>query len=219
MLTVPFHLVPYERSYAPAYSPKLPEIAAMYERDERIRITLARKKTELKQIIGLQKANLRATVGEEVAAKQGFLTAVHDYTVLEDMNRSTAAVIAKSGTKVVGYALAMTRPYAAQIPTLTDVWELQEQSSFRGQPLSEVEYLGMGQVCVAEEARGQKVVDRMYRYLRTCYSLRFEYLITAVAPENTRSLRVHERIGFKELGRERTPAGKEWIVVGWDWRK
>ena len=60
----------------------------MYGSKEEVRITLARKKTELKQIIDLQKANLRATVGAGgVAREQGFVTAVHDYKVLEEMKR------------------------------------------------------------------------------------------------------------------------------------
>ena len=189
----------------------------MYDRDQDIRITLARKKTELRQIIALQQANLRSALGEETAREQGFLTAVHDYDVLEEMNKSTAAVIAKRGTKVVGYALAMTRPYAGKIPTLTPVWELQDAAKLNGQRLGDVNYLGMGQVCVAEEARGQKMVDRMYKYMRSCYSLHYPYLVTSIDVHNTRSRRVHERIGFRELCVETASTGQAWVVVGWDW--
>ncbi|NJC27218.1 GNAT family N-acetyltransferase [Neolewinella antarctica] len=189
----------------------------MYYDPDEIRITLARKKTELRQIIELQRANLKTSVGAEVAETQGFLSAVHDYDVLEDMNNNTAAVIAKKGTKVVGYALAMLRPYAAKIPTLTPVWALQDGSEMNGELLGGVNYLGMGQVCVAEEARGQKVVDRMYKYMRSCYSLHYPYLITSIDVNNTRSRRVHERIGFKELSIQTATTGQEWVVVGWDW--
>lgn len=187
-------------------------------RRQEIRITLARKNTELKQIIELQKANLRATVGEETAKDQGFLTAVHDFDVLQEMNSTTAAVIAKNGTRVVGYALAMTRPYAVKIPTLTPVWELQDAAVIKGEMLSEVNYMGMGQVCVAKEARGQKIVDRMYKYMRSCYSLHYPYLVTSVDVNNTRSRRVHQRIGFRELRTATAATGQEWVVVGWDWR-
>lgn len=194
----------------------------MYDFDRRvdpIKITLARKKTELKQIIELQKLNLRTAVGEETAQQQGFLTAVHDYKVLEEMNNATAAVIAKKGTKVVGYALAMTRPFAEKIPTLTPVWALQDEASINGEALIDMNYMGMGQVCVAEEARGQKIVDRMYKYMRTCYSLHYPYLITAIDAMNTRSRRVHERIGFKELLVKPATTGQEWVIVGWDWNR
>ena len=192
----------------------------MYDRDpDAIRITLARKKTELKQIIDLQRANLREHIGEDTARQQGFLTAVHDPKVLAEMNVTTAAVIAKRGTRVVGYALAMTRPFAEKIPTLEPVWALQDEASINGEALAGLNYMGMGQVCVAEEARGKRVVDRMYKYMRTCYSLHYPYLITAIDTTNTRSRRVHERIGFKELLVKRAVTGQEWVVVGWDWRR
>ena len=111
----------------------------------------------------------------------------------------------------------MTRPYAERIPTLTEVWELQEGSVMKGKLLRGVNYMGMGQVCVAEEARGQRIVDRMYKYMRTCYSLHYPYLITAIDVKNTRSRRVHERIGFKELRIAPAASGQEWAIVGWDW--
>ena len=191
----------------------------MYNTKQEVRITLARKKTELKQIIELQKANLKTAVDAEEAKSQGFLTAVHDYKVLEEMNASTAAVIAKKGTQVVGYALAMTRPFADKVPTLTAVWALQDGASINSELLGEVNYMGMGQVCVAADFRGQKIVDRMYKYMRTCYSLHYPYLVTAVDVNNTRSRRVHERIGFKELRTATAPSGQEWVIVGWEWEK
>ena len=214
-LAVALTRVQSEMARKPTFKPKT---QIMYDRGkEEIRITLARKKTELKQIIELQKLNLKAAVGEDTAKQQGFLSAVHDYAVLEEMNGSTAAVIAKKGTQVVGYALAMTRPFAEKIPTLTAVWALQDEAHIKGQRLGDLNYMGMGQVCVAEAARGQRIVDRMYKYMRTCYSLHYPYLITAIDVENTRSRRVHERIGFKELRTAAAPNGQDWVIVGWDW--
>ncbi|OAV43236.1 GNAT family N-acetyltransferase [Lewinella sp. 4G2] len=189
----------------------------MFKQD--VRITLARKKTELKQIIDLQRANLKAALSEEEATDQGFVTAVHDYDVLEEMNSATAAVIAKDGTRVVGYALAMTRDFADKVPTLTAVWEIQDGAELNGEILGNVNYLGMGQVCVDKEYRGRKLVDRMYKYLRTCYSLHYPYLITSIDEHNTRSRRVHQRMRFQELRTATAPTGQEWVVVGWDWRK
>lgn len=182
-----------------------------------IKITLARKQTELKQIIALQRLNLKSAIDADTAKDQGFLSAVHDFAVLEEMNNSTAAVIAKQGTKVEGYALAMTRPFAAKIPTLEPVWALQDSATINGEQLGAVNYLGMGQVCVAKEFRGLGLVDRMYKYMRSCYSLHYPYLITAVDSSNTRSQRVHERTGFKVLKKEKAITGQEWLVVGWDW--
>ena len=75
----------------------------------------------------------------------------------------------------------------------------------------------MGQLCVAEEARGRKLPDRMYKYLRGCYHPRFHYCVTAIDVRNTRSLRVHERVGFEQVDRFVAPDGRDWIIVAWDW--
>lgn len=184
-----------------------------------IRITLARKKTELKQIIELQKKNHLDTVDAATAEDQGFVTAVHKYEVLEAMNAAAATVIAKDGTRVVGYALTMKREFAADVPALTELFDRQDNAIHDGKRLGDENYLVMGQICVAEEARGQRVSNRMYKYMRSCYSLHYTYIVTAVDARNTRSRRVHERVGFKELVRfvsEET--GKDWVIVIWNWR-
>ncbi|MEM9527775.1 MAG: GNAT family N-acetyltransferase [Bacteroidota bacterium] len=144
----------------------------MYE-EKKLRITLARKQTELRQIIELQKKNLPTAISAQEAKEQGFVTAVHTMASLQKMNDGAAAVIAKIGTKVVGYALAMRREYANDVPSLTFLFEEQDQTMFRGKRLGEETYIVMGQICVAEEARGQKLADRMYRYFRSCYSLHY----------------------------------------------
>jgi len=183
-----------------------------------IRVTLARKKTELKQIIELQRANLRETIGEQTAADQGFVTAVHDPKVLAAMNAAAASVIAKDGTRVVGYALTMLREFAAEVPALTELFEHQDNATYNGLRVGDTNYLAMGQICVAEEARGTRLADRMYRYMRGCYSLHYPYLVTAINVQNTRSRRVHERVGFKEILECRTETtGKDWVIVIWDW--
>lgn len=188
--------------------------------DKPLRITLARKKTELRQIIELQKANLRETVGDDVAADQGFVTAVHKPEVLAEMNAAAASVIAKDGTKVVGYALTMLRRFADDVPALTELFSWQDNGIYKGKRVGDTNYLAMGQVCVAEEARGQRLVDRMYRYMRGCYSIHYPYLVTAIDARNTRSRRVHERIGFEVLDeRKSEQTGKDWLIVIWDWRK
>ncbi|MEO0733108.1 MAG: GNAT family N-acetyltransferase [Bacteroidota bacterium] len=182
-----------------------------------LRITLARKKTELRQIIALQKANLRITISEETAREQGFVTAVHTMESLQKLNDGAAAAIAKIGSRVVGYALAMKREFAADVPSLTFLFAEQDEVIYRGKRFGDASYLVMGQVCVAAEASGQKIVDRMYRYLRGCYALHYDYLQTAIDARNTRSLRVHERIGFEVMHRFSDEQGRDWVLVTWPW--
>lgn len=189
-----------------------------------IKITLARKKTELKQIIALQQKNHLDTVDDQTAKDQGFVTAVHTYEVLEAMNNAAAHVIAKDGTKVVGYALTMKLDFSEDVPALVDLFDRQNAAlrrnidRFPDLDPDNLNYLVMGQVCVAEQARGQRIVDRMYKYMRSCYSLHYPYLVTAIDARNTRSRRVHERVGFEELDRFQMANGKDWILVVWHWR-
>lgn len=183
-----------------------------------IKITLARKPTELKQILALQAENIPEVLTEDELKSQGFVTAKHDLALLTRMNEAAAAVIAKDGRKVVGYALAMTREFANEIPVLEPLFTRQDKLTYRGQLLGETDYLEMGQICVAEGARGQRLADRMYKYMRVCYHPRFAYCLTAIDARNTRSLRVHERIGFEVLDRFIADDGHDWILVIWDWR-
>jgi RimJ/RimL family protein N-acetyltransferase len=77
----------------------------------------------------------------------------------------------------------------------------------------------MGQICVAEEVRGQQVADRMYKYMRACYSLHYPYLVTAIDAKNTRSRRVHERVGFEVFQEFTSDDGlHDWLLVIWNWR-
>ncbi len=183
-----------------------------------IKITLARKDAQLKQILELQRANLIESVDAGTAVSQGFVTATHELPLLKAMNTAAASVIALRDRKVVGYCLAMTREFGHVVPVLAPLFERQDAIEHRGMLLGESDYLVMGQICVAEEARAQKLPDRMYKYLRACYHLRFPYCVTAIDARNTRSRRVHERIGFEELNRFTSPDGRNWILVIWNWR-
>lgn len=185
-----------------------------------IKITLARKDVHFKRILELQRANLREALDTETAAAEGFVTATHDLPLLKRMAAAAAPVIALDERKLAGYCLAMTRDFAAEVPVLTDLFARQDAIVHRGERLGDSDYLVMGQICVAPLYRGTgaKIADRMYKYLRACYHLRFPYCVTAVDAANTRSLRVHERVGFTELQRWRAPDGHHWVIVIWNWR-
>ncbi|CAH0998703.1 hypothetical protein LEM8419_00049 [Neolewinella maritima] len=183
-----------------------------------IKITLARKDYQLKQILALQQANLLETIDAETAEAQGFVTATHDLPLLKRMTASAASVVAMQERRVLGYCLSMTREFGESVPVLTALFERQDAIVHRGELLGTSGYLVMGQICVAEEARGQKLADRMYKYLRGCYHLRFPYCVTAIDARNTRSQRVHERIGFEELDRFTAPDGRNWVLVIWNWQ-
>ncbi|WP_116106337.1 GNAT family N-acetyltransferase [Lewinella sp. IMCC34191] len=183
-----------------------------------IKLTLARKDYQLKQILQLQKANLMESVDADTASTQGFVTATHDLSLLKRMAETAAPVIAIRERTVLGYCLAMDRSFGEDVSALTFLIKRQDGLMHRGKLLGDSEYLIMGQICVAEEARGKKLPDRMYKYMRACYHLRYTYCVTAVDARNTRSLHVHQRVGFEELDRFQSPDGRNWVLVIWNWR-
>ncbi len=186
--------------------------------DRTIKISLARKTADLKRILALQTANLPEALGDAEQAAEGFVSARHSLPTLQAMNQAAAAVMAKDGTTLAGYALAMTRAFSAAVPLLAGIFEYQDQLVYQGKTLGEQGYIVMGQVCVASDYRGQRLVDRMYRYFRGCYALHYPFLLTAISPRNTRSRRVHQRCGFQEIAIYKGPDGQEWVIVLWDWR-
>lgn len=183
-----------------------------------IKITLARKTADLNRILALQTANLPSALSEDEQAAEGFVSAQHSLATLQAMNQAAAAVIAKDGSSLAGYALAMTRDFSQDVPLLTGIFSYQDQLLYQGKTLAAHGYIVMGQVCVAPAYRGQRLVDRMYRYFRGCYALHYPFLVTAIAPRNTRSRRVHQRCGFEEIAIYQAPNGQEWVIVLWDWR-
>ncbi|WP_116125572.1 GNAT family N-acetyltransferase [Lewinella sp. IMCC34183] len=186
--------------------------------DKPLKVTLANKDYQLKQILELQQANVLEHVDADTASSQGFVTATHDLPLLKKMTAAASSVVAQRDRKVLGYCLAMTRDFSRDVAVLTALIARQDNLKHRGKPLGESGYLIMGQLCVAKEARGQKLADRMYKYLRGCYHPRFPYCVTAIDERNTRSLHVHRRIGFEELDRFSSPDGRNWVLVIWNWR-
>lgn len=184
-----------------------------------IKVTLARKDTHLRQILELQGRNHHSTVDDTTARDQGFVSATHDLPLLKRMNASAASVIALRDRKVVGYALSMTREFANDVSELVALFKFQDELAYHGERLGDVDYLVMGQICVDASARGMRLADRMYKYMQGCYHLRFRCCVTAIDVRNTRSRRVHERVGFRELGQLDRPGQSSWVIVVWDWAK
>jgi ribosomal protein S18 acetylase RimI-like enzyme len=176
------------------------------------RTCLVTRREELEQILQLQAANLRDHVSPEQAAREGFVTVAHTLDVLERMHALAPSVIAKDGEKLVGYALVMPVEARAFVPILEPMFQLLETLSWRGRPLREYRSYVMGQVCVAEEYRGQGVFDALYREHRASYGARFDCTVTEVATRNTRSMRAHTRVGFEVIETYRD-ATDEWAVI------
>lgn len=135
--------------------------------------------------------------------------------VLLRMCQTTPAALAKMENQVVGYALAMPREFATDVPVLLPMSDMLNTLAWRGQTLRDnPRWLVMGQICIAKGFRGQGIFDGLYRKMQEMYCEKYDFIITEVAERNTRSIRAHERAGFQTLHTYNDEgAGEMWRVV------
>jgi ribosomal protein S18 acetylase RimI-like enzyme len=172
---------------------------------------------ELRRILALQRANRRGLRSDADERADGFVTVQHSFEVLRAMHALAPSVVAVEGEDLAGYALVMPVEVAPIVPILDPLFARLRALSHRGRPLGEIPHYVMGQVCVDARYRGRGVVDAMYREHRAQLSDRYALVVTEISTRNTRSLRVHERVGFETLEVYRDDL-EEWAIVGWDWR-
>ncbi|KAA3639724.1 MAG: GNAT family N-acetyltransferase [Bacteroidetes bacterium] len=173
---------------------------------------------DFEQMLFLQKANLSEAISEKEKQDQGFVTVRHTKQLLEDMNEQAAHSIAKVDRQVIGYALAMTKSFREKIPILIPMFDMIDSLSFKGKSLANMDYLIMGQVCIAKQYRGQGVFLGLYEGLQRQHAQQFPLIITEVDDENKRSLRAHQKVGFEHLFSYGSPDGTQWELIAWDWR-
>ena len=172
---------------------------------------------ELVGIAHLQALNLRKNIDSDTAMSQGFLTAEYTLEYLKAMHDASPSIIAKDGDTVAGYALVATKEVRNGHDLMADLFNVIDTKSYNGQLLKEVNYVVVGQLCVAEAYRGQGLVKIMYDYYRDCLAAEYEYLITDVAQANVRSLNAHKKSGFQVID-TLVYEGIGWNIVLWDWR-
>jgi predicted GNAT superfamily acetyltransferase len=180
-----------------------------------VKYTTCSSDDQLHQILALQKANLRHVHSAEVEQDQGFVTVHHAFDVLKAMNEQAQHIIALDEGQVVGYALAMTTDFGHKIPELVAMFDMLNDLVYKGQSLSETNYLVMGQVCVAASHRGQGVFQGMYKHYFNVHLSSFDVIVTEIAERNTRSLRAHEKIGFHTLYTYHEEGSETWVVVAY----
>jgi ribosomal protein S18 acetylase RimI-like enzyme len=181
-----------------------------------VTIKLADTEAELNQVLALQDANHKDNLSAENRKENGFVTVRHSQELLKKMNAAAGQVIAKDGAGVVGYALVMLKEISPLIPVLMPMFEMFNTLSYNGRVLSSYKYYVMGQICVAESHRGQGVFQQLYDGHRKFYSNQFELCLTEVSSSNTRSMRAHEKVGFRTIHSFEDNTDR-WNILAWDW--
>ncbi|MFV0248240.1 MAG: GNAT family N-acetyltransferase [Tenacibaculum sp.] len=159
-----------------------------------INYKLTEKTAELQQILELQAKNLLKQLSEDDKIKQGFVTVQHNLEILQNMHLVHPHIIAVSGNTLVGYALSMSKKFKQSIPALAPMFAKIDQSEKANE-----NYLIMGQVCIAKEFREQGIFRKLYAKMKEVFSKMYSCIITEINVLNTRSLKAHSAIGFKEL--------------------
>lgn len=177
---------------------------------------LVSTQTELQEILQLQQANTKPYLTETEIAEQGFVTVVHTINQLKELHSIHPSIIVKDGERLAGYALVMPRACADLVPVLIPAFNTLDQLTYNGQLLKDTNWYMMGQVCVAKPFRGMGVFKMLYDGHRDFLKHQNDYCITEISVNNKRSLRAHEKVGFKTL-HQYTDATDEWVIVIWDW--
>lgn len=179
-------------------------------------IKLAQTTEELEQILELQEANLGRNLSAADKKSNGFVTVKHDLSVLKKMNAAASQIIAKDDDRVVGYALVMPKEFSAFVPVLVPMFEMFEKLSYNGKNLINYSYYVMGQICIADTHRGKGIFEQLYAKHKEAYSKQFEICLTEVSSSNTRSMRAHEKVGFKTI-HNFDDQTDNWNIMVWDW--
>ena len=182
-----------------------------------ILIKLTESESELQGILDLQKENLLGEISEEEKANQGFVTVRHSMEQMKLMHSIEPHVIAKDGEKVIGYVLAMTKESRDLVPVLVPMFEQFDRLMLGVKLLSAYNYMVIGQICVDKAYRGQGIFDKMYKCYRSTFSTRYDFAITEIALSNFRSLKAHQRIGFRTI-HEFEDMTQKWAIVLFDWK-
>lgn len=123
------------------------------------------------------------------------------------MNNAFPHTIAIHNNKVIGYALSMLPSFSDEIDILKPMfYEIAKVINVN-------KFLVMGQICLEKEYRGKGVFKGLYKKMvKFSKAAGYSKIITEIDSLNTRSLRAHEKIGFKIIKNYKSGT-KNWVIV------
>lgn len=183
-----------------------------------VRIKLAHETSELEGILDLQRRNLKRCLSGTEASEQGFLIAEYDLAYLRRLQAHRPSVVAVDEGRVVGYVLVVTRESREGHPFVAALIDEIDRIDHEGRRLAATDYVVVGQLCVDKDHRGQGLVERLYEEFRRSLEGGYRFAVTDIARANARSLKAHQRVGFRVI-HQIEYEGLLWDVVLWDWSK
>ena len=158
-------------------------------------------------------------MSEEEIDSQGFVTVSHSVEDLREMNEVERHIIAKENDQVDWISPGHDQAIKMEISgAVSRCLKNSNRLIFWGSPYPAINYIVVGQVCIAKEYRGQSLLDKCYAAYKEHFHDKFDFAITEIAASNLRSLKAHARIGFREINQYEGPDGQSWKIVAWDWK-
>jgi ribosomal protein S18 acetylase RimI-like enzyme len=179
--------------------------------------TIVTKNEELQQIVQLSDSNNRTRISEQEKKSEGFVSWNYSFDLLKKMNEQYPHVIVKDNNKVVGYALVALKEAIHFHSDLGIMIQDLDKILYNTKKLSEYRYYVMGQICIDKAYRGKGIFEMLYQKHKELLQNDYDFVVTEISKSNTRSLRAHEKVGFKTIHIYQNDLD-EWNVVLWDWR-
>lgn len=179
--------------------------------------TIVTTDEELHQIVELSKTNNKENTSPLEKADQGFISWQYSFELLKQMHSLHPSVIVKDGETLAGYAIVALKEASSFHKDLATLISTLENIDYNKKKLRNYNYYVMGQVCVDKAYRGKGVFDMLYQHHKKLFQNKFDFVVTEISVKNTRSIRAHEKVGFKEIYQYKD-AVDDWSVVIWDWQ-
>ncbi len=182
-----------------------------------LKATIVTEENELIQIHRLNLQNLKSNLDAEAQKHEGFVTWLYPKHLLMKMHQLSPGIIVKDEERVIAYALTTLKEGKEFHADLQTMFDNLQAVRYKDKLLSSYQFYCMGQICVAKEYRGKGIVNMLYQKHKEVYGSQYDFLLTEVSTANPRSMKAHEKIGFKTIYTY-TDAMDEWNVVIWDWK-
>lgn len=179
--------------------------------------TIVTTEDELEQIVQLSKQNKKENISTAERNEQGFISWDYSLELLKQMHELHPNIIAKDGDRVVGYAMVALKDARHFHPELEQMISFVDEVFYNGKALRNYKYYVMGQVCIDKEYRGKNVFAMLYQKHKELFQDSYDFVETEISTSNHRSMRAHEKVGFKTIHTYRD-VKDEWNVVVWNWQ-
>ena len=174
-----------------------------------------KNKKDLQSILDLSRQNLKSADIPISDYEEGFITVPYEIEELEMMSSIHSQLVVKDRNTngLVGYALLLDRKLSKEIPYLVSFFDQVNALEIEGKKLSEWSYIVMGQICIHEDYRSKGLFRGLYREFVELTKDKFDYVITEINANNTRSLRAHNRVGFQTILEFTSEDKERWHIV------